>query len=420
MPYQDLTGLRFGSITVLSRNTLKTQEHKEQTGHSKAFWNCICDCGEKCIADTYTLKKHFNTLCPKCNFKSFEDWCIETHHEIWLDLWDYDLNGCSPDKVHYGTTKEYFFKCPNHRHPSTKISIDHLRRLTKPSYCTACNSIAQWGIDNIGSNFVNDYWSDKNTIDPWQLSKGTHRLVLIKCQNSPYHPDYLVSPVNFINHHSRCPLCSGYSGKVHPLDSLGTQFPDVIPLWSEQNKLSPYEFRAGSGKEVYWHCSLGIHPDFIRSINTSVKCNFRCPQCVSECSQSEMQTKVSIYIDELGYSQLHERDCTILPRNPKHKDSGRYDMPFDNEIPELKLIIEVHGQQHYFKHEFHRMQSKKSGTSADELFREQRLRDRYKSFIAHVNGYHYLAIPHWEFKDDHYKTLINNKVNEILLSQDTH
>ena len=420
MHFQDLSGLRFGSITVLSRNTLKSLEYKERTNHSKAFWNCICDCGQEYTPDTYTLKKHYRTLCTNCNFKSFKDWCLETSNEHLLDLWDYDLNNCSPAEISYGTEQEFFFKCPNHLHPSTKISIYLLRQLKKPSYCKACKSFAQWGIDNIGDNFINDYWSEKNTVDPWQLNKGSLTKIYIKCTNYSYHADYLVSPSNFILHHSRCPLCNGYSGKVHPLDSLGVKFPEVITLWSESNELSPYEYTTGSGKEVSWHCSLGIHPDYPRTINTSVKCNFRCPQCVSECSQSELQSKVSAYIDELGYSQLHERNCTIIPRNPKHKESARYDMPFDNEIPELKLIIEVHGQQHYSEHEFHRMQSKKNGIPIAKLFKAQKLRDRYKSYIAFVNGYHYLVIPYWTIKDEQYKSLIDCKINEILSSHDTH
>ncbi len=420
MHFKDLSGLKFGSITILSKNEFKSREYKERTGHSKVFWNCICDCGQECTTDTYTLKTHFNTLCPKCNFKSFKDWYLETSNELLLDLWDYPLNSCSPEEVSYGTEQEFFFKCPNHRHPSTKIKLYLLRHLKKPSYCKACKSFAQWGIDNLGSTFLDDYWSDKNTADPWQVNKGTTEYVFIKCQSCTYHPDYLVSPSNFIKHNSRCPLCSGYSGKIHQLDSLGSKYPKVFSIWPETNMSSPYDYSPHSGKQVNWKCSLGIHPNYTRTINTSVKCDFRCPQCVSECSQSELQFKVSAYIDELGYKLLHERNCTIIPRNPKHKKSARYDMPFDNEIPELKLIIEVHGQQHYSMHEFHRMQSKKNGIPINELFKAQKLRDRYKSYIAFMNGYHYLVIPYWALKDDHYKILITNKINEILSSQDTH
>ena len=41
--------------------------------------------------------------------KSFYEWCIENNHEDWLELWDYELNECSPKEVGYGSNKKYWF-----------------------------------------------------------------------------------------------------------------------------------------------------------------------------------------------------------------------------------------------------------------------------------------------------------------------
>lgn len=59
------------------------------------------------------------------------------------------------------------------------------------------------------------------------------------------------------------------------------------------------------------------------------------------------------------------------------------------------------------------MQAKKTGIEEDELFRLQLLRDRYKSYVAYINGYHYLAIPHWTESDESYKVLIDNKIRKL-------
>lgn len=41
----DLSGQRFGKILVLNRN-FEEQKHRNR---KDAFWNCLCDCGNKSI-----------------------------------------------------------------------------------------------------------------------------------------------------------------------------------------------------------------------------------------------------------------------------------------------------------------------------------------------------------------------------------
>ena len=48
--------------------------------------------------------------------KSFYEWCIENGKEEWLELWDYEKNGCSPKDISYGTNKKFLIKCPRGLH----------------------------------------------------------------------------------------------------------------------------------------------------------------------------------------------------------------------------------------------------------------------------------------------------------------
>ena len=89
-------------------------------------------------------------------------------------------------------------------------------------------------------------------------------------------------------------------------------------------------------------------------------------------------------------------------------------MPFDNELVELKLIIEVHGQQHYEITGFTKLTAEHYGTTEDEELEYQKWKDKYKKDCALDNGYSYLEIPYWTEKDESYKTLIDNKISEIL------
>lgn len=54
--YEDLTGRKFGNITVLSKaDDLRSSKH--------AKWNCICDCGTLCIRGSRTLQNPSSSSC---------------------------------------------------------------------------------------------------------------------------------------------------------------------------------------------------------------------------------------------------------------------------------------------------------------------------------------------------------------------
>lgn len=352
----------------------------------------------------------------KIKTKSFYDWCVDNNRYDLLDRWDYELNSENPFDVYKSTHKKYYFKCPVNLHPSRLIKLKQIG-IDKNNFvkCDYCNSFAQWGINNLGNDFLEKYWDhDKNTVDPWKIPKGHNGYVWIKCQEKSYHKSYNTQCNSFVIG-NRCPYCCNMHGKVHPKDSLGRLLEDknLLHLWSNKNKKSPYEYTPKSSEYVWFKCVDGIHKDYLRNIGNSNSFNFRCPECVRERTESLLQEKVRKYINKQhNYALLHEYNCSIIPRNPKR--NIRNMMPFDNEIVELKLIIEVHGIQHYELNGWHILTSKNNNTTPEYEFHYQKLKDRYKRFIAFKQGYFYLEIPYWTEKDESYKALIDDKINEIL------
>lgn len=63
----DLTGKKFGKITVISRAGTEVSYCKGKKS-CKASWNCICDCGEKVVKNTTLLNKGKYTKCKKCAY----------------------------------------------------------------------------------------------------------------------------------------------------------------------------------------------------------------------------------------------------------------------------------------------------------------------------------------------------------------
>ena len=88
--------------------------------------------------------------------KSFEDWCKETNHENYLMFWS-EANDCKPSEVSFRSTKKIAFKCQRNLHKDRLIEPDRLVNKNIRYLCKECNSIAQWGIDTYGNDFLEKY-----------------------------------------------------------------------------------------------------------------------------------------------------------------------------------------------------------------------------------------------------------------------
>ena len=100
-------------------------------------------------------------------------------------------------------------------------------------------------------------------------------------------------------------------------------------------------------------------------------------------------------------------ECNCIPINPYTK----MPLPFDNEIPDKKVIIEVHGNQHYEETGWHITHAKVSGRTPTEEFEYQKWKDQYKKDYAINQGYTYIEIPYWTIQDESYKKILDNNIN---------
>lgn len=370
-----------------------------KTDHQDRYFKCANGIHESYPAKIRDIVHHgVIPKCPICN--SFGYWC-ETHNRgDLLERWDYELNNESPYDVSMSSTKKRYFKCPKGIHRSEQKNLDNIRKQSGSSRCVQCDSFGQYYLDTFGERFFDEYWSEENTIDPMFVSRRSNKKVLIKCNNKEYHPDYEISCANFVGG-KRCPYCAGK--KVHKYDSLGYLYPQSIDKWVENT--SPYEYLPSSNKKIYWNCSK--HGKYRRKICREVASDFICPKCYRETHESKLQHKVDVYISSIFNDVRHELNCTITPINP----DTNYKLPFDNEIVDLRLIIEVHGEQHYKKNSFFYRGDAKS---IESQFKYRQYLDRLKKNYAISQGYQYLEIPYWtDDKKETWKMLIDRKINTI-------
>lgn len=81
---RDLTGQRFGKLTVVSR--------ADNDGRGESRWNCVCDCGRTCCVSGNNLTQHGTQSCG-CLRKEIVRMRSMTHgqsktrlYQIWINM----------------------------------------------------------------------------------------------------------------------------------------------------------------------------------------------------------------------------------------------------------------------------------------------------------------------------------------------
>lgn len=148
------------------------------------------------------------------------------------------------------------------------------------------------------------YWDfEKNTLNPYHISKGTNKKIWIKCQEKDYHGSYEISCPDFIRGY-RCGYCA--SKKVHPKDSFGQWLKDsnLIYLWSSKNTIDPFTISKSNSKKVWMLCSnIDYH-------NDSGGYEISCANFVNgkRCSYCKSMYKVHVK-DSFGYKFPDKVEC---------------------------------------------------------------------------------------------------------------
>jgi len=168
----------------------------------------------------------------------------------------------------------------------------------KPN-CGLCHTFTQWGIDNLGEDFLEKYWDyEKNTVDPWKINyNNSSQKVYIKCQEKDYHGSYPIRCSDFCKG-NRCGYCKG-DYLVHPKDSFGQFLIDSFGItalelyWDyDKNTIDPFKHTKYTNRKVWIYCQeKGYHGSY----------NILCGEFVrgGRCGYCNSRGKVHI-LDSLG------------------------------------------------------------------------------------------------------------------------
>lgn len=150
-----------------------------------------------------------------------------------LNEWDYEKNnetGVNPNNISIHSTRKIWWKCNNGCNHSYLATIND--RVVKHSECAVCHG-KQMAYDRSVEFLRPDLakeWCEQNDIKPSEVSCGSEKKILWKC-NNPCHEPYYASVYNRAHLGSGCPECSG-NKKSHDtyLKEVQTKFPTISLL----------------------------------------------------------------------------------------------------------------------------------------------------------------------------------------------
>lgn len=429
----------------------------------KHSWTCKC--GELIKGRRWTTiaGNETSSKCKKCNKKVVEEIHknnIEKYNdfEYLKTLYTNDIlpNGKVINRETYVQVKHKY---------CGEIYFVRSRNFSNKIYtCSKCcgsyeNSFAYHIEVELGEP-IEKYWDfEKNTANPYHISKGSHKKVWIKCTEKDYHGSYEMSCDKFING-NRCPYCS--SKKVHLFDSFAKYCLDntdkdfLTKYWSDKNTVDPWTISPNSGKKVWIKCQeKDYHDDYEVSCDKFIS-GRRCPYCINKKVRSldsfgyhnfdkvqswhldndispfkvapnsgkkykficpECNNVWSARLADINYGQW----CPQCNSSKGEKEITKwlrlnnieflYDEPYFNDLlsdknkplrpdfilPNHKIWIEYDGEFHYKKY------------YEDQNYETLKIHDKSKDEYAKRHGWKLIRIPYYDF--DNIEEILKNELN---------
>lgn len=107
---KDITGLKFGRLTVLRETDIRSTR---QADNGAKLWECLCECGELCYYSRYALITPYGVKSCGCFYKDSRYEIGKKYCEYDLDTYDFGIGYCSNgtffyfDKEDYDKIKDY-------------------------------------------------------------------------------------------------------------------------------------------------------------------------------------------------------------------------------------------------------------------------------------------------------------------------
>ena len=386
------------------KNTLKPHEVAISSG--KNFWfDCnVCNHSFDARPNEVTNRGRWCTFCSHRKLCRDEN-CKSCYNISFASsdkakYWS-DKNKLKPREVTKSSNKKFLFDCECGH--SFDIALCHLTN--HGQFCPYCSKQKLCGDEKCDFCFRNSFassdkaifWSDRNKLKPHEVTISSKKKCWFDCDVCNHSFESSLRHVT--NSGSWCIYCATSGGKLcNDIDcghcvKQSFASSDKAIFWSDRNKLKPRDVTKSCDKKFFFDCDeCG---NYFESRLASVTNGSWCPICVNKTERKLHEFLKTIYPTII--TQFKQTWC-------RHK---RY-LPFDFCIPELKIIIELDGRQHFVR-------THHNWKSPEDTLKT----DKYNETCANRNFYSTIRILQDDVWNDRYdwKTEIVDMINEVAKCQ---
>ena len=194
------------------------------------------------------------------------------------------------------------------------------------------NDFESWCLTN-NPNILKEYDFEKNNIKPFEVAKGSHRLLFFKCSecgtNFSRQPHYFQK-----NGFNGCPKCwirrRGESRRktATKKNNFLLTYPGLAEEWSNKNLINSSDVSFNNNKKFWWKCSR-CGNEWEASISNRIK-GTGCPKCKSIFHTSFPEQAIFYYVKKYFHDAIN---------SDKHLG-----LELDVYIPSRKVAIEYDGE----------------------------------------------------------------------------
>lgn len=243
-----------------------------------------------------------------------------------------------PRDIHKSSGKKYWFDCPDCKHEFEILLHNITNHNNFCKYCAnqaLCNDVDCNICFNksFASHEKALFWSSNNETIPRNIFKGTKKKYWFKCNECEHEFEKSICDITGKN--GWC----GYCGNKQLCDNKKcdwcfnnsfASFPRS-KFWSDENELSPRQITKYSNKKFEFICEN--NHKFISALY-SISDGKWCSLC-----KNKTEEKLYNWLKET-YTNIETQVKFDWCKNIKH-------LPFDFLLKDLKIIIELDGEQHF-------------------------------------------------------------------------
>lgn len=394
---------------------------------------------------------------------------LKVNPHLWIE-WDFEKNNKLGIDIYKATksmskNKVWWICKSNNNHRWDALISDRKKGRNCP-YCSGQRVDISNSLSTLNPELANEWCKERNKeLSPDDVTLCSKKKVWWQC--SMHHSHIWMAEINSRNDGKGCPYCSGQ--KVNHTNSLVTINPELAKEWhpTKNGELNPHNVTVNSGKKVWWQCNNYEDHEWEAKISNRNSLNSGCPYCDKygntilkgfndmwttnpelakqllnpedgykymqmssekvewkclDCGHIIKDKRISdintqglpcikctdgfSYPEKIIYNILNELDISFVYEKKFNWAIGkRYD--FYIEVNNMKIIIEIHGSQHYV-----RGFDKCGGRTVEQ----EQENDTIKEFLAKENGIDEYIIIDARYSEFNYikERIINSGLLELL------